>query len=497
MAKQKKPGLPTEGTSAADASSEQPLNVVLSLTPEPSAPEELPPLPVPPPLPAEAAPAASVLLQPDAVQPLGADQEIAPTLPTDGLLPTLPLPSLPEEFDQPAFGTEAQRALAPRPARRIDRLGRWFAPPALWWLTLGLALLFFALIFSAWSTSAAGVIFPDWGLAALRLGFVAAALGAVALVVFLFAWQARARPLPVAGGVLGLVLVFIGAGGILGAAPLYRLQALWYEGRGQYGLALAAYQASGDSLAQSQDLARISVEWAEQLSAGHDYGAAVAQLAPVARLYKRDAGLVARAEADLIQNYLAWGDQARQQGAFSAALAHYQALQQAAYCDASCQAQAHERMALALLGLAQQLTSSKQYDQAVATYQQIVQQYSDTPEVEQANQALTMPQPLTGKLIYANKTPAKRFEVLLASRWSFNAKTQVFTLLGQQYRAQTDASGLFTVPAVAVGQTYMIAWVDTSGHAGTCYTTNNQPLYQVEMRPLRAADAGSIDVECV
>jgi tetratricopeptide (TPR) repeat protein len=326
---------------------------------------------------------------------------------------------------------------------------------------------------------------------------VAAALGAAALVVFLLAWQARVRPLPVAGGILGLVLVFIGAGGMLGTAPLHRLQALWFEGRGQYGLALSAYEASGDSLAQSQDLARISVEWAEQLSAGHNYGAAVAQLEPVARLYKRDAGLVTRAETDLIQDYLAWGDQARQQGAFSAALAHYQALQQAAYCAAACQARAHEHIAQALLGLAQQLTTNKQYDQAVATYQQIVQTYSDTPEVEQANEALTLPQPLTGKLIYANKTPAPRFQVLLASHWSFNASTQVFTLLGQQYRAQTDASGLFTMPAVAVGQTYMIAWVDTSGHAGTCYTTNNQPLYKVDMRPLRAADAGSINIECV
>src|SRR6185312_3364713 len=129
-------------------------------------------------------------------------------------------------------------------------------------------------------------------------------------------------------------------------------------------------------------------------------------------------------------------------------LAHYQALQQAAYCAAPCQAQAHEHMAQALLGLAQQLASNKQYDQAVATYQQIVQHFSDTPEVEQANQALTMPQPLNGKLIYANKAPAQRFQVLLASRWSFNARTQVFTLLGQQYRAQTDASGLFTAPSV-------------------------------------------------
>jgi tetratricopeptide (TPR) repeat protein len=302
--------------------------------------------------------------------------------------------------------------------------------------------------------------------------------------------------LPIYGGVLGLLLVLVGVSGLFSAAPLHRLQGLWLEGRGEYGLALAAYEASGDSVAQSQDIARLRVEWAEQLSAQHKYGDAVAQIEPVVRFYNGDAALAVRARQDLIGNYLAWGDQARQHGTFQEALAHYQALQRAAYCDVACQAQVHIHMAQALLGLAQQLAANKRYNDSIATYQQIVESYSDTPEADEANLALTTPQSLTGSLIYADKTPAKQFQVLLASQWNFNSSTQVFTLLGRQYRTQTDDAGRFVLPSVAVGATYMIAWIDTNGHAGTCNTTDHQPLYTVQMLPLRATDVGSLNIEC-
>lgn len=457
MAKRRKPE-PPDGRAAADGtSSDGPLHVVLSLTPEPSAVEEplLPPAPLP------------VIYPPPEVMSAG----------------------------PPGAVTEAQQRVISPPEWRVDRLGQ-LSPRSIRLMALGLALLFLALVFSSWSTSAAGTIFPDWGLASLRVGFAAALAGIVFLLGLLFICQARAQPLPISGGMLGAALLVVSAGGILGSAPLHRAQGLWFEGRGQYGLALAAYQASGDTLTTSQDMARLSIEWAEQLSARHDYQDAVPQLEPVVRFYKGDASLVARARMDLVQDYLAWGDQARQQSAFRDALAHYQALREAAYCDAACQQQAHAQTAQAMLGLAQQLTSRKQYDEAVATYQQIVQGYGDTPEAVQAKQALTAPQTLTGRLVYADNTPAKNFQVLLASQWSFNARTQVFTLLGQQYRVRTDAAGQFVVPAVAVGATYMIAWVDTSGHAGTCYTNNNQPLYTAAMQPLRAADVGSIDIEC-
>lgn len=437
---------PAQGAAADNSSAEPPLDVVLSLASEPSAVEE--------PLPQTSEPQPA----PDALPGVTSAQSSA--------------------------------ARAQMPGR-----GRWLTPRRLGLVAFGLALLFLALIFSAWSTSAAGVIFPDWGLASLRVGIAAAVLGAV-LLLALFAWRTRARAKRIYGSLLGLLLVFVGVGGILGAASLHRLQGRWFEGRGQYGLALAAFQASGESLANSQDMARISVEWAEQLGAQRDYGAAVVQIEPVVRLYKGDMALVARAERDLIGDYLAWGDQARQRGDLRSALAHYQALQSASYCDAACQAQTHARSAQALLGLAQQLASQQRYDEAVATYQQLLQGYGDTLEAGEARQALTAPQMLTGQLVYANHAPAKHFRVLLASQWSFNARKQVFTLSGQQYRAQADATGLFTFPAVMVGLTYMIAWIDTGGHAGTCNTTNNQPLYTVPVQPLRATDVGTINIEC-
>jgi tetratricopeptide (TPR) repeat protein len=474
------------------------LNVVLSLAPEPAEIEE--PLLVGNEARAEAAPsseAGAVVTDPALAQPLVEEEDAVALRPTDGAEPPIfPLPEPAVPADTPGSGTEAQRGVMP-PARGVDRLVQWFSPRMLGLMAPGLALLFLALIVSARSFSVAGAIFPDWGLASLRIGIVAAILGVILLLFYLMAWQAKVRPAPIYGGLVGLLLLSIGAAGVLSASPLHRLQGRWFEERGEYGLALAAYQASGDSLAQSQDMARIAVEWAEQLSAQHDYQDAVAQLEPVVRLYRGETALAVRARQDLIGGYLAWGDQARQQGAFRAALAHYQALQRAAYCNANCQTQAHTGIALALLGLAQQLAANKQYNEAVATYQQIVQSYGDTPAAQEADLALTAPQMLTGHLVYADKTPAAHFLVLLASQWSFNSSTQVFTLQGQQYRAQTDAAGFFAVPSVAVGRTYMIAWIDTGGHGGTCLTANNQPLYTVQMQPLRATDAGSMNIECI
>lgn len=493
MSARQNPEPTAKGAAASDAAIERPLNVVLSLASEPFPGEEALPT-VDESLTLAALPGEAPVLPDAAPAPLFARQNearprsagAAASVATDAAAPA----------GTPASGTEARHGVLSQPDRDLDRLAVWFSPRVMGLLVLGVALLLLALVVTAWSTSAAGVIFPNWGVASLRIGLAGAILGSALLFFFLVIWLAKARPTPVSAGSLGVLLVCIGAGGILGAAPLHRLQGRWFEGRGQYGLALATYQEGGDSVAQSQDMARISVEWAEQLSTQQEYGAAIDQIEPVVRLYKGDAALAARARMDLISDYLAWGDQARQHAAFREALAHYQALQKAAYCDADCQAQVHTHAAQALLGLAQQLTSNKQYDEAVAAYQQLVQLYGDTPEAEEATLALTTPQSLTGHLLYANKTPAAKFEVLLASQWSFNATTQVFTLLGQRYRVQTDASGLFVLPAVAVGVTYMIAWVDTGGHAGTCLTTNNQPLYMVHMLPLRAIDAGNLNIEC-
>src|SRR5690242_7891496 len=134
MSKQKKPEQPTEGMTPDGAATLQPLHVVLPLAPEPLAVEE-------------------------------------PLLPLDE---PLPLPPEAAAVDMTEYGAGAKVAVASPSGGRLDRLGQWFSPRILAVTVLGLALLFLVLIFSAWSTSAAGVIFPDWGLASLRIGVVAA-----------------------------------------------------------------------------------------------------------------------------------------------------------------------------------------------------------------------------------------------------------------------------------------------------------------------------------
>jgi tetratricopeptide (TPR) repeat protein len=414
---------------------------------------------------------------------------------------TLLLPlSVPAEAE-PTSQKNAQRhvTLEEKSLQQIvdgDTLSHWLSSRLIWATAIVLALLFGLLFFFAKSTTSAGVVVPDWGLAGFRIGLVAAVLGIPALILWFMLWRAHARQVLARAGVFTLVLIVIGAAGLLSAAPLHRLQGQWFEARGQYGLPLSAYQLSGDTVASNQTMARIAVEWAEELSAHQQFGDAVMELQPVMASPVIDESLGVRARQDIVAAYLAWGNQAQHQQAFQTALNRYQALGQAAYCNASCEVQVHARNAQALLGLAQQLAAGQHYDQAVSAYQQLVSDYSDTPEGQEARNALSLPQSLKGQLTYPDKSPAANFQVLLASQWAFDSSAQVLKLEGQQYQAKTDVTGAFSVPSVAVGNTYMIAWIDTNGHSGTCITTNNQPLYTVHAQPLRATDAGIIDIEC-
>ncbi len=417
--------------------------------------------------------------------------------PSDALL--LPLSATGEVEPTSLKNGQRRVALEEQPLGQTtgeDTSSRWLLSRFIWVTAIVLALLFGLLCFFARSTTSSGVIAPDWGLASFRIGLVAAMLSIPAIILWLLLWRAHAQRVLMRAGVFTLVLIVIGAAGLLSAAPFHRLQGQWFEAHGQYGLALNAYQLSGDTVASNQTMARIAVEWAEELSAHQQFGDAIMVLQPVVASPASDESLGIRARQDIVAAYLAWGNQAQQQQAFQTALTRYQTLGQAAYCDASCEAQAHVASAQALLGLAQQLAAGQHYDQAAAAYQQLVSDYSDTPEGQEARNALSQPQPLKGRLIYPDTSAAANFQVLLASQWTFDSSAQVLKLEGQQYQAKTDVTGAFSVPSVAVGNTYMIAWVDTNGHSGTCITTNNQPLYTVHAQPLRATDAGAIDIEC-
>ncbi len=477
--------------------SERSLDVVLSLAPETSeeemllsAGEDVVRLP------AGATPAATQVFldAPDAALMEGASDKPAESAPNAVLLPI----QAADETGEPLFASAQHDTFAGGDTvrQKPGSVARWASPRLVWGIALALLVLCGLVVLFARSSSSEGVIEPDWGLASARIGLVAVVFSGPAVVVCALLWRAQARTTLRRAGTLALVVILLSVVGLLSAGALHRLQGQLFEVRGQYGLALEAYQLSGDSLATDQNMVRIEIEWAEQLGTEHQYGEAVAALQPVLQLSSLDASLRARASKDLIQNYLAWGDQARQQQAFRTALARYQALGQAAYCDLPCQSQVHAATAQALLGLAQQLTAGKQYDQAIATYQTLVAQYSDTPESQEAQTALMAPQTLVGRLIYHDMTPAANFLVLLASQWVFDSTAQIFKLRGQQYQTRTDATGAFVLSSVAVGTTYMIAWVDANGNGGTCSTVNNQPLYTVHAQPLRATDAGAINIEC-
>src|SRR5579862_7471240 len=131
MPKRREPRSTSEGAPADVVAAGQPGDVILSLTPEPSAVEEpLPRLPASP-EPSAASEPESVLLRPDAAQLRAVEQESQITLPGDIIYGPRPVASEPMVADSSPFGTEARHRLRPRPARSIDRLGQWFSPRVL------------------------------------------------------------------------------------------------------------------------------------------------------------------------------------------------------------------------------------------------------------------------------------------------------------------------------------------------------------------------------
>ncbi len=406
-------------------------------------------------------------------------------------------------------------------------------------IVAGLVVFFFARLGqgSDWADS-----LRDTGLAA---GGLAAFVLLATLVRALAGLAARSNPmrrsqLVSASILLGVLLIFAGEGVGL-QSPVHYFQAATLENQQQWEQALAEYQLAGQRPPDSDALARVYVEWGEQLSAGRHYMDAISKFEMAMNTYPKASTEVSRAQRDEVNTYFTWADVASQQQNYQEATSHYDTLLDLPYCKQSCQDQAsrldatayynlaeqylsghqyqeavnafqaiqtrfgsspeaqkiHLDWAKALLGLGQQQRASSICSSAIPTYDELIQQFGDTPEGQQALSDYNAPEPVTGRflgaLAYLGGVP-----VAFLAKGLYNGipDSQFFQIISNSPFALIDASGHFAFKPQPQG-TYDLAWgsVDSQGNAVVQFdyhTDTGQPYYVATVGPLCPYDFGDI-----
>jgi TolA-binding protein len=383
---------------------------------------------------------------------------------------------------------------------------------------------------------ALAVTTPSWGSIAARDGITLLVAGiCVGLLIWLFQhlhhrWTRRRWFMLAAG------LVLIGALGVGLAPTLHTIQGHALEGQGNYQRAIEEYAASGEHNPNGQDIARCYLEWGQrdlraqdaemavqhleaaaetysatpaaiqareplgmallqwgrQLAAQQRYGQAIQQFAHLRTRYAdTQAAQQARQAQDEPAAYYFWGQQLQASQQFQDALKQFQAIDKL-FPHSPYAPQAYNAAATDLYAWGQALTAQARYTQAIATYQQLIKEYGSAPAAQQAQQALSAPQPVRGRLIFASGPPDAHVTVRLSSSWSTGPNGYVQG--GYVYEVRTDANGNFTFPSVALGR-YLVDWQQGSSFTTLLHQGTYNPVYIANVEPLRGTDLGDVQVE--
>lgn len=350
----------------------------------------------------------------------------------------------------------------------------------------------------------------DWADGAGVAGVVALVLmGATLLVASLrFALGRRALATMALALVLAVTLGLGGVGAISSAPALHRAQAQSFERAHAWDAAITEYKRSGERAPNATDLARVLDASGEAQAAGGRYAQAIATFETVTTQYaSSDSATVARALTDTYQTYAAWVranrpdvpyidasiffvayrsrptcDQTCKQGVVEIeAQAHFQYGQALAtdkrYADAVVQFEqvtgpvytpkAHSAAATAYLTLGKQklqqecpapVRADQPPSESLSIYQKLATTYGDTPEGQQAKDALAAPQDVTGYLYHPNTNPAP---TLYLSK-TINPNAYSFS---NDYTGTYDpSSGLFTFKNVSPGAYYLNAIRDDGSY---------------------------------
>lgn len=387
----------------------------------------------------------------------------------------------------------------------------------------------------------------DWTAGAQTAGIVALVVGALILIAFgvraalglLAQTNVHRRSQIISAILLALILFGVGAIGLTQGSGIHAVQARFLEGQQKWQLALNEYQASGQSAPASDDMARTYVEWGEQLSSQQpsndtQFNDALGKFALVITTYAQAPAQVARAQKDMLSTTQAAGSFDSQSKNYTGATRYYDALLGQAYCTTSCQAQVGAQDATAYYNLAEQALGAQKFtdavaafntlttkfgsspesqkahadyakalwgqgqaqlttacSSAVATYQQLASNFSDTSEGQQASTAIKQPQPVKGQFTTTVPGGTNTPQVGLVQGISANMSSNAFyAILAKSPVIIVQRDGKFQFRPVAQG-TYYLVW-------GVANSADNQEVFLVGQRypatvgPLCPFDYGSI-----
>jgi tetratricopeptide (TPR) repeat protein len=393
-----------------------------------------------------------------------------------------------------------------------------------------------------------GLVFfnPDWATGSLIAGTIAIILAVLLVIVagvrvalgMLAATNPKRRSQVVSATLLVLLLLAFSGIGLSQQTSLHAMQARYLEGQHNWQMAVIEYQEAGEVPPASENLARVYNEWGETLSTQEHYAEAVAKFRIVLQSYQSVPTQVQRTKLNMVKTYLSWGYSASQRQDYMHATSYYDTLLTFDYCDLACQSLAqaqdttayynlaeqqfeaqefttavnafnvlttrfpnapeakkvHADYAKALWGLGQQqLHTNTLCSNAVRTYQQLAQQFGDTPQGQQAATALPQPVKVTGHFTTPIPGSPANPTVALVQGLNVNILQYQFPpLLKGAPTTQVNSNGTFIFSTVPLG-TYELVW-SYDGTLHYYYASNGtQVLYTAHIGSLCAYDYGAIN----
>jgi len=438
-------------------------------------------------------------------------------------------------------GTDGGVGTIAPPVPREPRFKVLANPLPLWAFIIGIVGIALLLV-------ALQVTGSDWAAGAMQVAYgagIIALLIALAVGVRTLAGMRRLRAF-ISAGLIILILLILSGVGFTQQSPIHRLQGGSLEGQQQWQRAITEYQLAGEHAPTSDNIARTYDEWGEQFSASQQYEAAIAKFDTVLNSYGSAKSEVALAESDKVAALLAWGKQALQKQNYAEATLHFDALLGLSYCNSNCQAQTsaldatayynlaeteltagqyvdasthfgtvvtrfpsspeaqklHGDYAKALLGEGQQQLASS-CSSAIPTYQELATTFSDTPQGQQAANALRAPQPVTGQFTSSIPTTSQSgvavapVAILAKNLYGGISQDKYTRALNGAPVAVIQRDGTFRFKSVQQG-TYDLVWgtIGSDGSYSLIFysdPTTNAPIYVATVGPLCAFDFGAIN----
>lgn len=449
-----------------------------------------------------------------------------------GMLASGTYPGQPSQPNWNGYPNMAPQPAAAQPSKLIQPLPLWITVVSSIVVASALAAL---TLFTG----------SDWAAGAQVAGVIALVLGLLMLIAFgvraalgmLASTNTRRLSQVVCALLLAFLLLGYGAFGVAGQNTIHALQAHVLESQQQFQSAINEYEASGQGQPDSADIARTYNEWGEQLKNQQQFQNALNNFNTVITDYTQATAQVTQAQSDAISTYQAWGNQASQQKNYADATQHYDDLLKQLYCDTSCKnstktldatayfnlgeqqlaagnfataasafnklttdanlknspeaSKVHGDFAKALLGEGKQALTTN-CSNAVPIYQQLSTNFSDTPEGQQATQALATPVQVKGHFTTTVPSGSNTPQVGLVQGISANMpSSQFYAILAQSPVQLVHSDGTFLFPSIKQGSYYLV-W-------GTANTADNQVVFLVGQRypavvaPLCAFDFGDIN----